>query len=185
MDVLSEPLPGMLELHLRAFDDNRGFFAETYNRRSLAEVGIDHEFVQDNESRSSAVGTIRGLHLQLAPHAQGKLVRVLRGAIVDVAVDLRPGSSTRLEHAAVELDADDGRLVWIPPGFAHGFCTLAPDTVVAYKVTDFYAPDTERTIRFDDPQLGISWPVAPDAAVLSDKDADAPGLAAIVQEIDA
>lgn len=185
MELLNEPLPGVLELRARVFDDRRGSFSETFSRRTMAGFGIDHEFVQDNESRSSAAATIRGLHLQLAPHAQGKLVRVLHGAIADVAVDLRPDSATRLEHAVVELDADDGRLMWIPPGFAHGFCTLTPDTVVAYKVTDFYAPDTERTIRFDDPQLGISWPVTPDAAVLSDKDADAPGLADIIQEIDA
>lgn len=183
MELLNEPLPGVLELRARVFGDRRGSFSETFSRRTMAGFGVDLEFVQDNESRSAASGTIRGMHLQVAPHAQGKLIRVLHGAIFDVAVDLRPDAPTHLQHAVVELDADDGRSLWIPPGFAHGFCTLAPDTVVAYKVTDFYAPDAERTIRFDDPQLGISWPVAPDAAVLSDKDADAPGLAVIIQEI--
>lgn len=183
MELLNEPLPGVLELRTRVFGDRRGSFSETFSRRTMAGFGVDLEFVQDNESRSSASGTIRGMHLQTAPHAQGKLIRVLRGAIFDVAVDLRPGSSTHLQHAVVELDADDGRMLWIPPGFAHGFCTLTADTVVAYKVTAFYAPEAERTIRFDDPDLAISWPIDPDDAVLSDKDAEAPTLAVIAQEI--
>ena len=177
MELMNEPIPGVLELQARVFADSRGTFSETFNRRTMAGLGVDCEFVQDNESSSTSAGTIRGLHLQVAPHAQGKLVRVAQGAIFDVAVDLRPDSRTFREHASVELRAGDHRAFWIPPGFAHGFCTLADDTVVTYKVTDFYAPETERSIRFDDPDLGIPWPIASGDAVLSDKDAAAPSFA--------
>lgn len=183
MEILNEPLPGVRELEARVFADARGSMSETFNRRTMAGLGIDVDFVQDNESRSTHRGTVRGLHLQADPHAQGKLVRVIRGAILDVAVDLRPDSPTRLEHVCVELREDDARALWIPPGFAHGFCTLADDTVVTYKVTDFYAPETERTIRFDDPALGIDWPVATADAVLSDKDAAAAGLADYLESV--
>lgn len=177
MELLSEPIPGVFEVRARVFADARGSMSETFNRRTMASLGIDADFVQENESRSTHRGTVRGLHLQADPHAQGKLVRVIRGAILDVAVDLRPDSRSRLEHVCVELRENDARALWIPPGFAHGFCTLAEDTVVTYKVTDFYAPETEQTIRFDDPDLGIDWPVTANDAVLSDKDAAAFGLA--------
>ena len=149
----------------------------------MAGLGIDVEFCQDNESYSAITGTVRGLHLQADPHAQGKLVRVLRGAIFDVAVDIRPDSPTFRQHATVELRGGDNRAFWIPPGFAHGFCTLTDETVVSYKVTEFYAPDCERSIRFDDPDLGIDWPVDSADAVLSDKDAAAPSFADFLAEM--
>lgn len=183
MELLHEPLPGVLELKARVFGDNRGSFSETFSRRTMAGFGVDLEFCQDNESSSSARGTVRGLHLQADPHAQGKLVRVLRGAIFDVAVDIRPDSPTFRQHATVELAEGDNRAFWIPAGFAHGFCTLADDTVVTYKVTDFYAPEAERSIRFDDPDLAIDWPVDSEAAVLSDKDAAAPSFATFIKEM--
>jgi dTDP-4-dehydrorhamnose 3,5-epimerase len=183
MELLNEPLPGVLELRARVFDDSRGSFSETFSRRTLAQFGVDLEFCQDNESVSSVAGTVRGLHLQAEPHRQGKLVRVLRGAIFDVAVDVRPDSPTFRQHASLELTAGDNRSFWIPAGFAHGFCTLADDTVVTYKVTDFYAPAAERSIRFDDPDLAIRWPVDNAQAVLSDKDAAAPSFASFLEEI--
>ena len=183
MELLAEPLPGLRLLRNRAHRDVRGSSTETYNRRSLAEMGIDVEFVQDNESVSAASGTIRGLHLQIAPNGQGKLIRVLSGAVFDVAVDVRPGSSTFGRWVGVELGAGDHQVFWIPDGFAHGFCTLTPDTVVAYKTTAFYAPEAERTVRFDDPELGIDWPIDPSAAVLSDSDAGAGTFATLTDEL--
>ena len=181
MELLNEPTPGVLELRSQVFEDSRGSFSETFSRRTMAGFGIDLEFCQDNESFSSSSGTVRGLHLQVEPHAQGKLVRVVHGAIFDVAVDIRPDSPTFGQHTSVELKAGDNRALWIPAGFAHGFCTLADETVVSYKATDFYAPDCERSIRFDDPDLGIDWPVDSTDAVLSDKDAAAPSFAEFLQ----
>jgi len=140
MELLHEPIPGVLELRARVTEDSRGSFAETFSRRTMAKFGVDMEFCQDNESYSATKGTVRGLHLQTEPHAQGKLVRVLQGAIFDVAVDVRPDSPTFREHATIELAAGDNRAVWIPPGFAHGFCTLADHTVVTYKVTTSTPP---------------------------------------------
>ena len=181
MELLNEPTPGVLELRSQVFEDSRGSFSETFSRRTMAGFGIDLEFCQDNESFSSSSGTVRGLHLQVEPHAQGKLVRVVHGAIFDVAVDIRPDSPTFGQHTSVDLKAGDNRALWIPAGFAHGFCTLADETVVSYKATDFYAPDCERSIRFDDPDLGIDWPVDSPDAVLSDKDAAAPSFAEFLQ----
>lgn len=183
MELLNEPIPGVLELRSRVLEDPRGSFSETFNRRTMAGFGVDLEFCQDNESFSSSSGTVRGLHLQVEPHAQGKLVRVLHGAIFDVAVDIRPGSPTFGQHTSVELKAGDNRALWIPAGFAHGFCTLADETMVSYKATDFFAPDCERSIRFDDPDLGIDWPVDSADAVLSDKDATARSFAEFLQEL--
>lgn len=167
---------GPLLIEVRRFADARGSFAETYSRADFAAIGIEAEFVQDNASHSVSVGTVRGLHFQVPPRAQAKLVRVLAGAILDVAVDLREGSPTFGRHVAVRLEAGDGRMLFVPEGFAHGFCTTQPDTEVAYKVTEGYAPAQDRSLRWNDPALGISWPVAADAAVLSAKDADAPLL---------
>ncbi|MEX2445726.1 MAG: dTDP-4-dehydrorhamnose 3,5-epimerase [Dehalococcoidia bacterium] len=150
--------------------DARGFFSETYNRRALAEHGIDIEFVQDNHSLSGPRGTVRGLHYQLPPFAQDKLLRVVRGAVFDVAVDLRRESPTFGQHVSAVLSADEGTQVLVPAGFAHGFCTLEADTEVIYKVSDYYAPDHDRGITWDDPDLGIEWPVGVDEAVLSDRD---------------
>jgi dTDP-4-dehydrorhamnose 3,5-epimerase len=160
----------------RIFRDERGFFSETYSRRALGEAGIGCEFVQDNQSLSRARGVIRGLHYQLEPHAQGKLVRVTRGAVYDVAVDIRQGSPTFGRHVAATLSAANWSQLWVPVGFAHGFCTLEPDTEVVYKVTDYYAPECDRGIAFDDPDLAIAWPVAASEAVLSDKDRRHPRL---------
>ena len=152
------------------FRDERGFFSETYNRRALARAAIDREFVQDNQSLSRAKGVLRGLHFQIAPHPQGKLVRVTRGAIFDVAVDIRRGSPTFGRHVSAILSADNWSQLWVPEGFAHGFCTLEPDTEVIYKVTDFYAPECDRGLAWDDPDLSIAWPLVGPQAILSDKD---------------
>ncbi|QYU66440.1 dTDP-4-dehydrorhamnose 3,5-epimerase [Leptolyngbya sp. 15MV] len=168
--------PGPLLIEVRRFADARGAFAETYNPRDFAALGLPDAFVQDNWSRSDQAGTVRGLHFQRPPRAQAKLVRVLRGAILDVAVDLRRASPTYGQHVAVELEEGDGRMFYVPEGFAHGFCTRRPMTEIAYKVTDLYAPDCDAGIAWDDPELGIAWPVAPQAAVLSDKDARLPRL---------
>ncbi|HEV7263513.1 MAG TPA: dTDP-4-dehydrorhamnose 3,5-epimerase [Falsiroseomonas sp.] len=170
-------IPGPLLISARRFGDARGVFAETYSRRDFAVLGIAEEFVQDNHSVSTAIGTLRGLHFQLRPRAQAKLVRVLRGRVLDVAVDLRPGSPTHGRHIAAELSAENGLMLYVPVGFAHGFVTREPDTEVAYKVTDTYAPECDRGLAWDDPALGIAWGVAPDAAILSDKDRRWPRLA--------
>jgi dTDP-4-dehydrorhamnose 3,5-epimerase len=160
----------------RRFEDPRGVFSETYSRRDAAALGVADEFVQDNWSLSERIGTVRGLHFQRAPHAQAKLVRVLRGRIFDVAVDLRRNSPTFATHVAVELAAGDGRMLYVPEGFAHGFCTLEPMTEVAYKVTADYAPEADGGIAWNDPALGIDWPVPTVAALLSNKDALLPLL---------
>ena len=183
MKLIEEPMAGVKLVETTPFADDRGSFTETFNRAKMAAIGIDHEFVQDNESLSVAPGTIRGLHLQLAPHAQGKLVRVLSGSILDVAVDFRPDSPTYKQHCSVTLEADDALAFWVPPGFGHGFCTLEPSTIVAYKVTALYAPEADRSVRWNDSALGIDWPVADSGAVLSAKDAAAPLLADIEGEL--
>lgn len=159
MIVETTEVPGVLAIEPRVFGDERGVFLETFNTRRYAEHGIAGPFVQDNVSRSEP-GVLRGLHLQ-HPHGQGKLVSVVEGAVLDVAVDVRVGSPFFGQHVARRLDAARRNQLWIPSGFAHGFCVLGdtPATFV-YKCTDFYAPDAEMTIRFDDPTLGIRWPVA-------------------------
>lgn len=159
------------------FGDDRGYFSETYSRRAFATGGIGEEFVQDNHSLSALAGTVRGLHYQSAPCAQGKLVRVVRGAVLDVAVDLRRGSPTFGGHVHATLSAANGHQLFVPVGFAHGFCTLEPDTEVVYKVTAYYSREHDLGIRWDDPALGIVWPVRPEAAVLSAKDLAMPCLA--------
>ena len=156
------------------YSDHRGFFGETYNRRRYAEIGIDVEFVQDNHSLSHAVGTLRGLHFQAPPSAQGKLVRCGRGTIFDVAVDIRRGSPTYGQWEGYELSAENGHQLYVPVGFAHGFVTLEPDSEIVYKCTDYYAPETEGAVRWD--SCGIAWPLSGDP-ILSDKDAIAPTLA--------
>jgi dTDP-4-dehydrorhamnose 3,5-epimerase len=161
------------------FGDDRGYFSETYSRKVFAAAGIGEEFVQDNHSLSAEPGTVRGLHYQTAPFAQAKLIRVVRGAIFDVAVDLRPGSPTFGAHVAVTLSAANGQQLFVPVGFGHGFCTLEAGTEVVYKVTGYYSREHDRGIRWDDPALGIAWPVEPGAAVLSAKDAVLPRLAEV------
>jgi dTDP-4-dehydrorhamnose 3,5-epimerase len=157
--------------------DHRGYFSETYNRKRFAEAGIAVDFVQDNQSLSAAVGTIRGLHFQSAPFAQDKLVRTLRGRILDVAVDLRRSSPTFGRHVAVELSAENGRQLLVPVGFAHGFCTLEPDTEIHYKVSAYYSAAHDHGLAWDDPDLAIAWPVDAASATLSDKDRRQPRLA--------
>ena len=156
--------------------DPRGFFSETYNRKAMSAAGIGTEFVQDNHALSSESGTLRGLHFQVPPRAQGKLLRVSRGSIFDVAVDIRFGSPSFGQHVTAILSAENWMQVWIPPGFAHGYCTLEPDTEVIYKVTDYYAPDCDRGIKWDDAALGINWPIGPDDVKLSEKDRQQPAL---------
>ncbi len=168
---------GPIMIQPKRFGDHRGFFLETYCTRDFAAIGIPEQFVQDNHSLSAAAGTVRGLHFQLPPHAQAKLVRVLRGRILDIAVDLRRSSPHFGCHVAAELSAENAVQFYVPVGFAHGFCTLEPDTEVAYKVTDFYAPECDRGLAWDDTALGLSWPVSPADAQLSDKDRRQPRLA--------
>ncbi len=157
------------------FVDNRGFFSEIYNRKRYLEMGINYEFVQDNYSLSHNVGTLRGLHFQRPPHAQVKLVRCIRGIIFDVIVDIRRGSKTYGEWVGYELSADNGHQLYVPMGFAHGFVTLEPNSEIVYKCSDYYAPETEGAIRWDDPDIGINWLLTGDP-VLSEKDALAPLL---------
>jgi dTDP-4-dehydrorhamnose 3,5-epimerase len=170
MDVKELSLPGLKLLKPRRFADSRGHFSETYNQRTFAQAGITIVFVQDNESFSAAKGTVRALHFQIPPAPQTKLVRVLHGSIFDVAVDLRKGSPTYGRWQGVTLTAENDEQVLVPRGFAHGFCTLEPATVVAYKVDEFYVPATDNGLIWNDPDIGVDWPVRPSDAVLSDKD---------------
>ncbi|HEX4294086.1 MAG TPA: dTDP-4-dehydrorhamnose 3,5-epimerase [Rhizomicrobium sp.] len=157
-------------------EDGRGFFSETWNRRDFAALGIDRAFVQDNHSLSRGRSVVRGLHFQLPPFAQAKLVRVARGSILDVAVDVRRGSPNFGRHAAATLSAANGLQLFIPPGFAHGFCTLEPDSEVLYKVDAYYSRAHERGVRWNDPALGIAWPVRDADAEVSEKDRLLPAL---------
>lgn len=175
MNVEVTAIPEVKIITPRRFGDHRGFFAETYSRRAYSEAGIGCEFVQDNHSLSSKVGTVRGLHFQKPPHAQDKLVRCGRGAIFDVAVDLRKGSPTFGEWVGAELSAENGVQLFVPAGFGHGFVTLLPDSEIVYKCSDYYAPETEGAVRWNDLAIGIDWPLEGEA-VVSDKDAEAPSL---------
>ena len=157
--------------------DYRGYFSETYNRRTLAAAGIGINFVQDNHSLSAEKGTVRGLHFQTPPFAQDKLVRVVRGSVFDVAVDLRRDSPTFGQHVSVVLSDEAWNQLLIPIGFAHGFMTLEDDTEVIYKVSEYYAPEHDKGLRWNDPMLGIQWPISEDEAVLSDKDRGLPKFA--------
>jgi dTDP-4-dehydrorhamnose 3,5-epimerase len=176
MNVEDTALAGVKIITPRKHGDHRGFFSEIYNQREFERAGIGLHFVQDNHSRSAEVGTIRGLHFQSPPFAQDKLVRVVRGAVLDVAVDLRRSSPTYGKHVAVELSAENWRQLLVPIGFAHGFCTLEPNTEVLYKVTNYYSAANDLGLAWDDPALGIAWPVKTDGAVLSDKDRRHPAL---------
>lgn len=177
MEVRSLGLDGVFEIIPRKFGDDRGFFSETYKVKALAEAGIELNFVQDNHSFSAAKGVVRGLHYQLPPFAQDKLVRVICGAILDVAVDIRKNSPTFGKWVSLEVSAEKWNQILVPKGFAHGFITLSEDTEVIYKVTDYYAPTHDRSIRFDDPAIGIEWPIPSSGVQLSDKDQKAPLLA--------
>jgi dTDP-4-dehydrorhamnose 3,5-epimerase len=180
MDIKATEIPGVLLLKPRYFRDARGYFVETYNLSGARAAGLTTDFVQDNQAFSQKRGTVRALHFQVPPHAQAKLVRVLRGSIHDVAVDLRTGSPTYGRWTAVTLTALGGEQIFVPRGFAHGYCTLEADTEVAYKVDDYYAPDCDRGLIWNDPSLAIDWPVAAADAVLSDKDPKLPRFADFV-----
>ena len=177
MHIQELAIPDVKVLVPAKLDDGRGFFSEVYSRRKLAEVGFDIAFVQDNHSRSAERGTVRGLHFQIPPHAQDKLVRVVRGSVFDVALDLRWNSPTYGKHVSVVLSAEAWNQVLVPVGFAHGFMTLEPDTEVVYKVTDFYAPDHDAGLLWNDPDLGIRWPLPEEEALLSEKDRRQPKFA--------
>jgi len=170
-------IPDVLEIVPKKFGDDRGFFSETYNAASFADAGVDIAFVQDNQSLSVAKHVVRGLHYQLPPFAQDKLVRVVRGAILDVAVDIRRSSPTFGKWVALEVSADKWNQILVPKGFAHGFVTLSENTEVVYKVSGFYSKDHDRSIRFNDPAIGIDWGFDTNSAQLSDKDKAAPLLA--------
>lgn len=174
LEAKSLELEGVTLFRPKKFVDVRGFFIETFNARSYAEWGVDSVFVQDNQSLSRKAGTIRGLHFQSPPAAQAKLVRVLRGSIFDVAVDLRQASPSYGRWCSATLTGDGAEQLFVPRGFAHGFCTLEPDTEVAYKVDSFYAPSCDAGLRWDDPDLAIPWPIRPADAVISEKDAGLP-----------
>ena len=181
MDVrpLSDRMPEVRVLQPARHGDDRGFFSETYNRAALAAAGIADDFVQDNHVLSRRKGTVRGLHFQIPPHAQAKLVRVPRGAIFDVAVDIRADSSTYGWHVSAIISAEEWNQIYIPVGFAHGLVTLEPDTEVIYKVSGHYAPEHDRGILWNDPALGIDWPVSEAEALLSEKDRRLPRLSEI------
>lgn len=174
-------IPEVLRITPPRFADERGFFSETWHDGRLAALGFSQHFVQDNHSLSIKPGTIRGLHCQLAPRLQGKLVRVIRGAIWDVAVDIRRGSPSYGQHVAAVLSAENWQQLWIPGGFLHGFCTLEPRSEVVYKVTAAYDREAERGVRWDDPDLAIPWPVPPEQPLLSEKDLALPLLSACPQ----
>ena len=167
-------LPGLVRIEARTMRDERGWFQETYQRSAFRAAGIAFDFGQDNVSWSARRGTLRGLHYQLSASAQGKLVRCVAGRVFDVAVDLRRGSPAFARWASIELAGDDGVLLWIPPGFAHGFQALADASALAYKTTAEYSPADERGIRWDDPRIGVAWPVAD--PILSPRDAALPAL---------
>ena len=174
-------ISGPLLISPKKHGDDRGFFSETYNKKTLLEAGIEKNFVQDNHSLSVETGVIRGLHFQIPPFAQDKLVRVVRGAIFDVVVDIRHESPTFGQHVGVELSAENWKQLWVPVGFAHAFCTLEPNTEVQYKVTEYYSPQCDAGLAWDDPALGIDWPVSPDRAVLSQKDRVLPKLSELAR----
>lgn len=177
LEIRPLSLDGVLEVTPRRFQDDRGFFVETYNAATFAAGGIGITFVQDNHSYSAEAGTLRGLHYQLPPRAQAKLVRVVRGRIFDVVVDIRRGSPTFARWLGIELSAATGNQILVPAGFAHGFLTLEPDTEVIYKVSDVYSPEHDRALRFDDPDIAIDWPTDASRLRMSAKDKNAPLLA--------
>ena len=175
MKRIDTKLPGVYIIEPVVHGDHRGYFMETYSTRAFAEIGITNEFVQDNQSFTAQQGTLRGIHFQNSPMAQAKLVRVTRGAVLDVAVDLRLGSPTYKQWVGVELSAENKRMLFIPRGFGHGFVTLTDDVEFCYKVDNLYSKECDRGIRFDDPEIGVDWGVT--KPVLSAKDTNSPMLA--------
>jgi dTDP-4-dehydrorhamnose 3,5-epimerase len=177
MQITETALPGVKLIQPVRHGDSRGYFSEVYREDALIRAGVGIDFVQDNQSMSAAAGVLRGLHFQTPPMAQAKLIRVIAGSIVDVAVDIRWGSPHYGEHVAVVLSADAGNQLLVPEGFAHGFCTLEPNTTVIYKVNRYYSPDNDRGLLWNDPALGIDWRLGGREPVLSDKDKKHPTLA--------
>jgi dTDP-4-dehydrorhamnose 3,5-epimerase len=177
MEFRSFAVNGPLEIKPSKIEDERGYFSEVFRSNIFAEQAGIFEFVQDNQSLSVRPGTIRGLHFQTLPVAQGKLVRCLAGRLVDVAVDLRSDSPTVGRWVAVTLSPDENNQLWVPPGFAHGFCTLEPNSVISYRVTSYYSPEHDKGVAWDDPDIGIEWPDIADAGTLSPKDRAQPRLA--------
>jgi dTDP-4-dehydrorhamnose 3,5-epimerase len=175
MKLISTPIPDLFVLEPKVFDDARGYFFEAFNKRAFKDLGLDLDFIQDNESCSD-YGVIRGLHFQLSPYAQTKLVRVISGKILDVALDLRKNSPTFGKHFSIELDSDEKKMLLIPRGFAHGFSVLSPKAIVVYKCDSLYNPDADRGILFNDPAIGIDWKVDPNKAIVSAKDRVHPTL---------
>lgn len=176
IEVIRTRISDVCVITPRIFHDERGFFFESYSQRHPLAASVDERFVQDNHSYSAAKGTVRGLHYQREPHAQIKLVRVIRGSVFDVALDIRPGSVTFGKHVGEILSAENRKQLYIPAGFAHGFCTLEDDCEVLYKTSDFYAAECEGGIRWDDPDIAIEWPVSADDAVLSQRDLQLPSF---------
>lgn len=174
MKITAQHIPQVKLIEPVRFGDERGFFSEVWSKRKLREAGIELDFVQDNHSMSAQRGVVRGLHFQAPPHAQAKLVRVVRGSVLDVAVDIRKGSPTFGQHVAVVLSAENWHQLLIPVGFAHGFCTLEPETEVLYKVDSDYAPQSDMGVFWADPALKIDWPVTPQQAIVSQKDQNLP-----------
>lgn len=174
MKITETKIEGVVVVEPQVFGDHRGWFSEAYSKVKFQELGINYDFVQDNQSMSAQKDTLRGLHFQNNPKAQTKLIRCTKGAILDVAVDIRKGSPTYKQWIAVELTADNHKQLLIPKGFAHGFVTLTDNVEVQYKVDEYYAPECDRSIRFDDPELGVDWGI--DEPILSEKDLKAPLL---------
>lgn len=175
MNIIQTEIPGVVIIEPKVFGDSRGYFFESFSEKMFVEKVAQTRFVQDNESRS-CYGVVRGLHFQKPPHAQAKLVRVVKGRVLDVAVDVRKGSPTYGKHVAVELTEDNHRQFFIPRGFAHGFAVLSEDAVFQYKCDNYYAPQSEGAIAWDDPDLGIDWRIPMDKALLSEKDSRHPRL---------
>ena len=175
MNIIKTDIPDVVIVEPRVFGDNRGYFFESFSERDFAAAVREVKFVQDNESLS-CYGVVRGLHFQKPPHAQSKLVRVVKGRVLDVAVDIRKGSPTFGQHVAVELSEENHRQLFIPRGFAHGFAVLSDHAIFQYKCDDYYAPETEGAIAWDDPEIGIDWKIPEDKVILSPKDADHPEL---------
>lgn len=182
MNVIKTDIDGLVIIEPRVFGDSRGFFFESFSERDFKREVADVDFVQDNESKSS-YGVVRGLHFQRPPYAQAKLVRVVKGKVLDVAVDLRKGSPTFGHHVAVELSEDNHRQMFIPRGFAHGFSVLSDEVIFQYKCDNFYAPQSEGAVAWDDPDLGIDWGIPADKALLSDKDRKHPRLKDVLGEL--
>ncbi len=183
MKVINRYFDAALEIEIPRFGDDRGWFSVPYEANAAAEIGLTEPFVQDNHSMSATVGTVRGIHLQLPPHDQGKLVRVTEGRVLDIVVDLRPDSPTLGEWAGIEISAEAGNQVWVPRGFGHGFRTLEPNSHLVYKVDNGYAPQADRSLAWDDPTIGVKWGIDAADATLSDKDRAGSPFADIMADI--